>query len=107
MGLSDTVDAQRANRRLIRESMNAPLLTRQHELDLARRWRYQSDERALHESMLVAGFTDCTYQPLERRLVPREGAKVLSGNTIYVRDPGSCQERVRTARRFAVRGEMI
>ena len=49
MGLSDTVDAQRANRRLIRESMNAPLLTRQHELDLARRWRYQNDERALHE----------------------------------------------------------
>src|SRR3954466_8425422 len=49
MGLSDTVDAQRANQRLIRESMNAPLLTRQHELDLARRWRYQSDERALHE----------------------------------------------------------
>ena len=49
MALSDTVDAQRANRRLIRESMNAPLLTRQHELDLARRWRYQNDERALHE----------------------------------------------------------
>jgi len=68
---------------------------------------YGFDERALHESMLAAGFTDCTYQPLERRLVPREGAKVLSGNTIYVRDPASCQERVRTARRFAVRGEMI
>ena len=49
MALSDTVDAQRANRRLIRESMNAPLLTRQHELDLARRWRYDNDERALHE----------------------------------------------------------
>jgi RNA polymerase sigma-32 factor len=49
MALSDTVDAQRANRRLIRESMNAPLLSRQHELDLARRWRYQNDEHALHE----------------------------------------------------------
>ena len=49
MGLSSTVDAERANRRLIRDSMNAPLLTRQHELDLARRWRYQNDERALHE----------------------------------------------------------
>jgi len=49
MAVSDTVDAQRANRRLIRESMNAPLLTRQHELDLARRWRYQNDVRALHE----------------------------------------------------------
>jgi RNA polymerase sigma-32 factor len=49
MAVSDTVDAQRANRRLIRESMNAPLLSRQHELDLARRWRYQNDVRALHE----------------------------------------------------------
>ncbi len=49
MAITDTIDAQRANRRLIRESMNAPLLTRQHELDLARRWRYHNDERALHE----------------------------------------------------------
>lgn len=49
MALSDTVDTQRANRRLIRESMNAPLLTRDHELNLARRWRNDGDERALHE----------------------------------------------------------
>jgi RNA polymerase sigma-32 factor len=49
MAVSDTVDAQRANRRLIRESMNAPLLSRDHELDLARRWRNHGDERALHE----------------------------------------------------------
>jgi RNA polymerase sigma-32 factor len=49
MALSETIDAQRANRRLIRESMNAPLLSRDHELDLARRWRGDGDERALHE----------------------------------------------------------
>jgi RNA polymerase sigma-32 factor len=49
MALSDTIDAQRANRRLIRESMNAPLLSRDHELDLARRWRNDGDEQALHE----------------------------------------------------------
>src|SRR3954468_4236612 len=49
MGLSDTVDAQRAYRRLIRESMSAPLLSREHELHLARRWRGGGDERALHE----------------------------------------------------------
>lgn len=49
MAFSDTVDTQRANRRLIRESMNAPLLTRDHELELARRWRNKGDERALHE----------------------------------------------------------
>ena len=49
MALSVTADAQQANRRLIRESMNAPLLSRQYELDLARRWRNGQDERALHE----------------------------------------------------------
>jgi RNA polymerase sigma-32 factor len=47
--ISDTLDSQRANRRFIRESMNAPLLTREHELHLARRWRDFDDERALHE----------------------------------------------------------
>ena len=49
MASRDTVDAQRAHRRLIRESMSAPLLSREHELALARRWRHQQDERALHE----------------------------------------------------------
>jgi RNA polymerase sigma-32 factor len=49
MASGDTIDAQRANRRLIRDSMNAPLLSRDHELDLARKWRYDHDERALHE----------------------------------------------------------
>lgn len=47
--ISDTLDSQRANRRFIRESMNAPLLTREHELDLARRWRNSEDQEALHE----------------------------------------------------------
>lgn len=49
MALSDTIDTHRAHRRLIRESMNAPLLSRDHELDLARRWRNDNDEKALHE----------------------------------------------------------
>ncbi len=49
MAMSQTIDTQQAHRRLIRQSMNAPLLSRQHELDLARRWRSQRDERALHE----------------------------------------------------------
>lgn len=46
---TDTADSQRASRRFIRESMSAPLLTREHELDLARRWRDRRDEQALHE----------------------------------------------------------
>ena len=49
MALSETIDTQRANRRLVRESMSAPLLTRDHELNLARRWRHANDEKALHE----------------------------------------------------------
>jgi RNA polymerase sigma-32 factor len=46
---SEAVDSQRANRRFIRESMNAPLLSREHELHLARQWRQFGDEQALHE----------------------------------------------------------
>ena len=49
MAFSETIDTQRANRRLIRKSMSAPLLTRDRELDLARRWRHTGDEKALHE----------------------------------------------------------
>lgn len=47
--ISETLDSQRANRRFIRESMNAPLLSREHELELARRWRNDDDQEALHE----------------------------------------------------------
>ncbi len=42
-------DRQSLDRRFINESMNAPLLSREHELALARRWREQKDEKALHE----------------------------------------------------------
>lgn len=49
MAFIDTPETQRANRRFIRESMNVPLLSREHELALARRWREHQEERALHE----------------------------------------------------------
>jgi RNA polymerase sigma-32 factor len=48
----DDPSTQRANLAFIRSSMEAPLLTRDHEFDLARRWREQMDERALHELIL-------------------------------------------------------
>ncbi|MEO0466930.1 MAG: RNA polymerase factor sigma-32 [Pseudomonadota bacterium] len=38
-----------ADRKFVRKAMKAPLLEQAHELDLARRWRDNSDERALHE----------------------------------------------------------
>ncbi len=38
-----------ADRRFVRKAMKAPMLEAEHELNLARRWREQDDERALHE----------------------------------------------------------
>ncbi len=38
-----------ADRRFVRKAMKAPMLEAAHELDLARRWRDNEDERALHE----------------------------------------------------------
>jgi RNA polymerase sigma-32 factor len=48
----DDPSTQRANLAFIRSSMEAPLLTRDHEFDLARRWREQMNEAALHELIL-------------------------------------------------------
>lgn len=46
---------QQANARYIRSAMDEPMLERGHELDLARRWREQNDESALHE--LIRSYT--------------------------------------------------
>lgn len=49
MAYIDDQGTQKANLSYIRNSMNEPLLEREHELELARRWRDKGDERALHE----------------------------------------------------------
>ena len=49
MAHMDAPQTQRANRRFIGAAMKVPLLEREHEFDLARRWREQGDEAALHE----------------------------------------------------------
>ncbi|MFN7634752.1 MAG: sigma factor, partial [Acetobacteraceae bacterium] len=51
----DDPETQRANLSFIRASRRAPLLTRDHEFDLARRWREEGDQKALHE--LVRSYT--------------------------------------------------
>lgn len=51
----DDQGTQKANLSYIRTSMNEPLLERDHELGLARRWREDGDEHALHE--LVRSYT--------------------------------------------------
>ncbi|MGE0723483.1 MAG: RNA polymerase factor sigma-32 [Alphaproteobacteria bacterium] len=45
----DDDDTQRANSTFIRRTMRAPILSRGHEADLARRWREAGDQAALHE----------------------------------------------------------
>ena len=51
----DDQQTHRANLSYIRSAMHTPLLEREHELELARRWRDKEDERALHE--LITAYT--------------------------------------------------
>lgn len=55
MAYIDDPETQKANLSFIKASMREPLLTRDHEFDLARQWREQGNERALHE--LVRAYT--------------------------------------------------
>jgi RNA polymerase sigma-32 factor len=55
MAYADNSDTQKANSEYIRKSMKTPLLEKEHELDLARRWRDHNDEKALHE--LIVSYT--------------------------------------------------
>ncbi len=45
----DDPQTQKANLKYIRDSMSEPMLEKQHELELARLWREEHNERALHE----------------------------------------------------------
>ncbi|MBI1216581.1 MAG: RNA polymerase factor sigma-32 [Alphaproteobacteria bacterium] len=51
----DDPTTQQANLRYIRTAMDEPLLEREHELELARRWKEDKDEKALHE--MVRSYT--------------------------------------------------
>ena len=53
LAVAESLDGRRANRRFIKESMQSPLLTRAHEMELARRWRGSADVDALHELVLA------------------------------------------------------
>lgn len=55
MAYIDDPETQRANLSFIKASMREPLLSRDHEFELARKWRESSDERALHD--LVRAYT--------------------------------------------------
>jgi RNA polymerase sigma-32 factor len=49
MSPSNMAQAEKADRRFIREAMRLPILSRERERELALRWRDQGDEAALHE----------------------------------------------------------
>jgi RNA polymerase sigma-32 factor len=55
MAYIDDPETQRANLNFIKASMKEPLLLRDHEFELARRWREAGDTGALHE--LVRAYT--------------------------------------------------
>lgn len=55
MAYIDDANTQKANMGYIRSSMNEPMLEREHEFDLATRWKNNGDEKALHE--LIRSYT--------------------------------------------------
>lgn len=55
MAYVDDPTTQRANLKYIRNAMHEPMLEKEHELKLARRWQKKKDEKALHE--LIRSYT--------------------------------------------------
>ena len=55
MAYSDDKQTHKSNLDYIRNAMNEPMLEKEHELDLARRWKDNQDEAALHE--LIRSYT--------------------------------------------------
>ncbi len=55
MAYSDKSRSQWADRSFVKRSLRAPILTREREFEIARRWREHDDEDALHE--LVISYT--------------------------------------------------
>jgi RNA polymerase sigma-32 factor len=49
MALSETLELQRGAQRFLRAAMKKPMLAADHERELARAWRDDRDEHALHE----------------------------------------------------------
>lgn len=61
MTIVESLEVQRASRRFISTSMRAPLLSREDELVLARRWREHGDTEALHG--LIDAYTRLVVRP--------------------------------------------
>lgn len=64
MTVVESPEVQRANRRFIKASLRAPLLGREDERALARRWRDDGDVEALHE--LISAYSRLVIRPAMR-----------------------------------------
>ncbi len=51
--VAESLEVQRANRRFIEQSFRTPMLERDHEMALARRWRDDDDVDAMHELVIA------------------------------------------------------
>jgi FkbM family methyltransferase len=68
--------------------------------------RYSVSDDALHEKMIAAGFTACTYDPFMRRL-EKSARRPAEGNTIFVLDFGLAATRVKSAQKFNIAGRSL
>ena len=73
----DDPETQRANLTFIKASMREPLLSRDHEFELARNWREEGNEAALHD-LVQASDGRCLVgscvepdRPQDTRIVPQ------------------------------------
>jgi RNA polymerase sigma-32 factor len=53
MSYGDSSQTERSNRRYISTTMGAPILEREYEADLARKWNEKRDQRAMHEIIVA------------------------------------------------------
>ena len=46
-------ETRQSDNSYIRYTMQQPLLEREHEVELATKWRYEGDDRAMHELVMA------------------------------------------------------
>lgn len=69
--------------------------------------RYGFDERGIPGRLGALGFEACDYEPLRRTLLPGPARSRHSDNTLFVRDRGFVEQRLRDAPRFEVLGTVL
>ena len=53
MAIYDSGETRQADNAYIRKTMRKPLLDRDHEVNLAKRWRDHDDDQAMHELVMA------------------------------------------------------